>query len=54
MSNRNYKFGSEKLKKKRKIEKLIESKKWSLNKFVTRNKQYTTKGGENLTNEQKN
>ena len=52
MSNWNYKYGYEKLKKN--IEKLIESKKWSLNKFVTRNKQYTTKGGENLTNEQKN
>jgi ferritin len=39
MSTRKYASGYEKLKKKRKVEKLIESQKGSLNKFVISNKQ---------------
>jgi len=39
MSTRKYASGYEKLRKKRKVEKLIESQKGSLNKFVISNKQ---------------
>ena len=42
MSNRKYESGFEKLKKKRKIEKLIQSQKGALEKFVVTNKQSTT------------
>ena len=41
MSTRTYLSGYEKLQKKRKIEKQIESQKWSLDKFVTSIKKKT-------------
>ena len=54
MSTRKYASGYEKLKKrKKKEEKLIESKKWSMDKFVITNKQNITQNlDENITNEQ--
>ena len=53
MSTRKYAFGYEKLKKRKKEEKLIESQKWSMDKFVISNKQnITQKLNENITNEQ--
>ena len=53
MSTRKYASGYEKLKKrKKKEEKLIESKKWSMDKFVITNKQNITQNlDENITNE---
>ena len=55
MSTRKYAFGYEKLKKRKKEEKLIESKKGSVDKFVISNKQNITQNlDENITNEQKN
>ena len=50
MSIRKYVSGYEKLKKKKK---LIESQKWSIDKFVISNKQNITQNlDENITNEQ--
>ena len=50
MSTRKYASGYEKLKKKKKEEKLIESQKWSMNKFVVSNKQNITQNlDENIT-----
>ena len=53
MSTRKYAFGYEKLKKRRKKkEKLIESKKGSMDKFVISNKQNITQNlDENITDE---
>ena len=42
MSTRKYAFGNENFKKRKKEEKLIESKKGSMNKFVISNKQNIT------------
>ena len=54
MSTIKYVFGFEKLKKRKKKEKLIESQKGSIDKFVISNKQNTTQNlDENVTNEQK-
>ena len=51
ISIRKYEFGCEKLKKRKK--KLIESKKWSMDKFVISNKQNITQNlDENITNVQ--
>ena len=54
MSTRKYASGYEKLKKKkRKVDKLIESQRGALNKFVINNKQNTEDNlGEKLINEQ--
>ena len=53
MSTRKYLSGYEKLLKKRKIEKQIESQKGSMDKFVTNIKKNTIESlGENITNEQ--
>ena len=53
MSTRKYVFEYEKFKKRKKEEKLIESKKWSMDKFVISNKQNITQNwDENITNEQ--
>ena len=53
MSTRKYAFGYEKLKKIKKKEKLIESQKRSMDKFVINNKQNITQNlDENITNEQ--
>ena len=53
MSTRKYAFGYEKLQKRKKEEKLIESKKGSMDKFVINNKQNITQNlDENITNEQ--
>jgi hypothetical protein len=53
MAPRKYESGHQKLKKKRRIEKLIESQKGALEKFVTSNKQnITEKLGDSSTNEQ--
>ena len=54
MSTRKYTSRYEKLKKRKKEEeKLIKSKKWSMNKFVISNKQNITQNlDENITNEQ--
>ena len=55
MSTRKYLFGYEKLLKKRKIEKQIESQKGSMDKFVTniKKKKHTIESlDENITNEQ--
>ena len=53
MSTRKYLSGYEKLLKKRKIEKQIESQKGSMDKFVTSIKKNTIESlGENITNEQ--
>ena len=48
MSTRKYTSGYEKLKKEKKKEKLIESQKWLMDKFVISNKQNLN---ENITNE---
>ena len=54
MSPRKYTFEYEKLKKRKKKEKLIEFQKWSVDKFVINNKQNITQNlDENITNEQK-
>ena len=51
MSTRKYAFEYEKLKKRKKEEKLIESQKWSTDKFVINNKQNITQNlDENITN----
>ena len=53
MSTRKYASGYEKLKKRRKEEKLIESQKGSMDKFVISNKQNIIQNlDENITNEQ--
>ena len=53
MSTRKYASRYEKLKKRKKEEKLIESKKGSMDKFVISNKQNITQNlDENITNEQ--
>ena len=53
MSTRKYAFEYEKLKKRKKEEKLIKSKKLSMDKFVISNKQNITQNlDENITNEQ--
>ena len=53
MSTRKYAFGYEKLQKRKKEEKLIESQKGSTDKFVISNKQNITQNlDENVTNEQ--
>ena len=53
MSTRKYAFGYEKPKKRKKEEKLIESKKWSIDKFVISNKQNITQNlDESIKNEQ--
>ena len=53
MFTRKYASEYEKLKKRKKEEKLIESKKLSMDKFVISNKQNTTQNlDENITNEQ--
>ena len=53
MSVRKYVSGYEKLKKRKKEEKLIESQKGSINKFFISNKQNITQNlDENITNEQ--
>ena len=53
MSTRKYVYGYEKLKKRKKEEKLIESQKGSMNKFVISNKQNITENiNENIINEQ--
>ena len=53
MSTIKYVSGFEKLKKRKKKEKLIESQKGSIDKFVISNKQNTTQNlDENVTNEQ--
>ena len=53
MSNRKYASEYEKLKKRKNEEKLIESKKWPMDKFVISNKQNITQNlDENVTNEQ--
>ena len=53
MSNRKYASEYEKLKKRKNEEKLIESKKGSMDKFVISNKQNITQNlDENITNEQ--
>ena len=53
MSIGKYAFRYEKLKKRKKKEKLIESQKESMDKFVVRNKQNITQNlDENITNEQ--
>ena len=53
MSTRKYVYGYEKLKKGKKEEKLIESQKGSMNKFVISNKQNITQNiNENIINEQ--
>ena len=53
MSTRKYAFGYEKLKKRKKEEKLIESQKGSIDKFVISNKQNITQNlDENITNVQ--
>ena len=52
MSTRKYTSGYEKLKKGKKEEKLIESKKWLMDKFVISNKQNIIQNlDENITNE---
>ena len=52
MSTRKYAFEYEKFKKRKKEEKLIESKKWSMDKFVISNKQNIIQNlDENITNE---
>ena len=52
ISTRKYASKYEKLKQRKKEEKLIESKKWSINKFVISNKQNITQNlDENITNE---
>ena len=54
MSTRKYASGYEKLKKRKKKEKLIEFQKWSVDKFVINNKQNITQNlDENIINEQK-
>ena len=53
MSNRKYESGYEKLKKRRRIEKLVESQKGALDKFVTSSKK-STDLNENLMAEQSN
>ena len=51
MSNRKYASEYEKLKKRKNEEKLIESKKGSMNKFIISNKQNITQNlDENITN----
>ena len=53
MSTRKYAFGYEKLKQRKKEEKLIESQKGWMNKFVISNKQNIIQNlDENITNEQ--
>ena len=53
MSTRKYLSRYEKYLKRRKIEKQIESQKWSMDKFVTSIKKNTIESlGENITNEQ--
>ena len=53
MSIKKYASEYEKLKKRKKEEKWIESKKWSMDKFVISNKQNITQNlDENITNEQ--
>ena len=53
MSNRKYVSEYAKLKKRKNEEKLIESKKWSMDKFVISNNQNITQNlDENITNEQ--
>ena len=52
ISTRKYASGYEKLKIKKKVEKLIESQKGSLNKFVISNKHINNNLGEKLINEQ--
>ena len=53
MSTRKYVYGYEKLKKRKKEEKLIESQKGSMNKFVISNKQNIIQNiNENIINEQ--
>ena len=53
MPTRKYVYGYEKLKKRKKEEKLIESQKGSMNKFVISNKQNITQNiNENIINEQ--
>ena len=53
MSIRKYASGYEKFKKRKKEEKLIESKKWSMDKFFISNKQNIIQNlDENITNEQ--
>ena len=53
MSTRKYASGYEKLKKGKKEEKLIESKKWLMDKFVISNKQNITQNlDKNIINEQ--
>ena len=55
MSNRKYESGYEKLQKKRKIEKLIQSQKGALDKFITSDKQDTMKNtNKNIVIEQTN
>ena len=54
MPTRKYASRYEKLKKRNNEEKLIESQKWSMDKFVINNKQNITQNlDENITNEQK-
>ena len=51
MSTRKYASGYEKLKKRKKKEKLIESQKWLMNKFIISNKQNIIQNlDENITN----
>ena len=53
MSTRKYSFGYENFKKRKKEEKLIESQKGSMDKFVISNKQNVTQNlDKNITNEQ--
>ena len=53
MSIRKYASGYEKLRKRKKKEKLIESQKWLMNKFIISNKQNIIQNlDENITNEQ--
>ena len=53
MSTRKYAFEYENFKKRKKEEKLIESKKWSMDKFVISNKQNITQNlDKNIINEQ--
>ena len=52
MFTRKYASGYEKLKKRKKEEKLIESKKWSMDKFVSNKQNITQNLDENITNEQ--
>ena len=54
MSTRKYAFEYKKLKRRKKEEKLIESKKWSIYKFIVNNKQNITQNlNKSITNEQK-